>query len=119
MAQQRILLSGSTNGKPIKVTGTATGLSVTVHTASSDVTDVDYVYLWASNTSASAATLTLEWGGTTDPDHLLTKQYSVGANSAPTPIATGLPINNALVVKAFAGTANVLNLTGYVLRVTR
>lgn len=113
-----MLLSGSTNGKPIKVTGTATGSSVTVHTGVTGTLSIDTVFLWASNTSASAATLTLEWGGTTDPDNLLVKGYPIAANSAPVLIASGIPINNALVIKAFAGTANVLNLSGYVVRIT-
>lgn len=119
MASTRILLSGSTNGKPIKVTGTATGASVTVHTAVTGVEQIDTVYLWASNTSASAATITIEWGGTTDPDNLLVKGYSIAANSGLTLLASGIPLNNALVIKAFAGTANVLNLHGYVVRMTR
>lgn len=119
MATQRILLSGSTNGKPIKVTGTATGSSVTVHTAVTGTLEMDTLFLWASNTSGTAATLTLEWGGTSDPDNLLVKAYSIAANSAPVMIASGIPLNNALVIKAFAGTANVLNVSGYCVRLSR
>ncbi len=110
----RSILSGSTSGKPIKVTGTATGSSVTVHTAVAGAGAWDEVYIWVSNTSATAATLTIEWGGVTDPDNLLVKAVSIPPNSPPIPIATGQVLNGGLVIKAFAGTANVLNLTGYV-----
>ena len=119
MAMIRFVLSGSTNGKPIKVTGTATGSSVTVHTAVTGVEQTDQIFLWASNTSGTAATLTVEWGGTTDPDNLLVKAYSIAANSAPVLVAQGIMLNGGLIVKAFAGTANVLNIVGYVHRHTR
>ena len=118
MAMQRILLSGSTSGKPIKVVQTATAGTL-IHTATSDATEMDAVYLWAANTSGSAATLTMEWGGATDPADLLTKSYSIGANSAPTVIANGQPLTGGMVVRAFSGTANVLTITGYANRITR
>lgn len=112
---QRLVLTGSTNGKPIKVAATSTP-GTTIHTTVTGTVEIDQVFLWVSNTSASAATLTIEWGGTTDPDHHLVKGYSVAANSGPVLIAQGLMMNNALVIKAFSGTANVLNITGYVQR---
>lgn len=112
------LLSGSTNGLPIKVTGTNTGAAVTLHTAVAGTTDLDEVFLFVSNTSASAATITIEWGDDDDPDDLLVKAFSVPANSQCWPVATGQLLQNGLVIRAFAGTANVLNVTGYVNRIT-
>ena len=119
MASTRVLLTGSTSGKPIKVTGTATGSSVTIHTAVAGAELIDTMYLWVSNTSASAATLTIEWGGTTDPDHLLCKGYPISANSGLVLLTSGVPLNGGLAIKAFAGTASVLNIHGYCIRVTR
>ena len=58
----RVLLSGSTNGKPIPVAATATP-GTTIHTAVSGTSSFDEVYAWASNVTGSAATLTIEWGG--------------------------------------------------------
>ena len=113
----RVLLSGSTDGLPIKVSGTATGSANTIHTAIAGSTAFDEIYLWVANTSASAATLTLEWGSVTDPDGHICKAVSIPANSPPIPIVAGCVLNNAKVVKAFAGTANVLNITGYVNRI--
>lgn len=118
MATRRLPLSGSTDGRPIKIVATASP-GTTVHTASSDVTEVDAVYLWAANTSATAATLTIQWGGTTDPDDAHPKGYSLAAEGIPTMIAAGAVLRNALVIKAYSGTANVITLTGYVLRATR
>lgn len=112
----RQLLSGSTNGKPIKVAATATP-GTTIHTAVSGTSSFDEVYLWVANTSASAVALTLEWGGATDPDDLACKSVSIPANSPPIPIAPGLVLQNSLVIRAFAGAANVLNIEGYVNRI--
>lgn len=73
----------------------------------------DELYLWVCNTSAVAVPLTLEWGGVTDPDDLACKSFSVPAYSAPIPVAPGIMIRGNLLVRAFAGTTNVLNITGY------
>ena len=113
----RVLLSGSTNGRPIPVAATATP-GTTIHTAQSGTQGFDEVYLWVSNVTASAVNLTIEWGGVTDPGDHLCKSVSVPANSAPTLICAGLVLNNSLVCKAFAGTTNALNLIGYVNRIS-
>lgn len=113
----RILLSGSTSGKPIVVSGTNTGTANTIHTAVAGAASWDEIYAWASNVTGTAATLTLEWGGTTDPDNHIVKAVSIPANSPPIPIVTGQVLNGALVFKAFSGTASAINITGYVNRI--
>lgn len=108
------LLSGSTNGRPIKVTGTATGSAVTIHTA--DASAIDEVWIYAVNTGTSSIELTIEFGGTTDPDdHIV---VSVQASTGLLQIVPGVPINNSVVVKAFAGTADVINVVGWVNRIS-
>jgi hypothetical protein len=109
----KIVLSGSTDGKPIPVAATSTP-GTTIHTAGA--TGRDDLYLWASNTDTAAHTLTLEWGGTSDPGDLLVKAYSIAANSAAVPVALGQPMQNSKVVKAFADSASKVNITGYVIR---
>ena len=112
----RILLSGSTSGKPTPVAATATPGTL-IHTAAAGAAAWDELYLWASNVTGAAATLTIEWGGTTDPGELLTKAVSLPANSPPVLICAGLVLNGGLVVRAFSGTAGAINLTGYVNRI--
>ena len=112
----RQLLSGSTNGRAVPVAATATPGTL-VHTALSGAAGFDEVYLWVSNVTASAVPLTLEWGGVTDPSDHAVKQLSIPPNSPPIPIMTGQVLNNALVVRAFAGTAGALNLIGYANRI--
>jgi hypothetical protein len=110
------LLSGSTNGKGIKVVQTATAGTL-IHTAVAGTFAFDEVWLYAHNTSASAVKLTLEWGGTTSPDDHI--EITIGADGTGLIlVAPGIILQNGLVVRAFAGTANVLNIFGYVNRIS-
>lgn len=113
----RQLLSGSTNGKPIPVAATGTP-GTAIHTALAGTAGYDEIYLWVSNVTNAPATLTLEWGGVTDPANHLVKALSIPANSPPIPIATGQNMQNGLSVGAFSGTTNALNITGYVNRIS-
>ena len=111
-------LSGSTDGRAVKVAATASA-GTTIHTGSSTATTYDEVWLYAQNTSASDVKLTVEWGGTTSPDDLI--ELTITTEAGLTLVAPGLLIKgNAtpLVVKAFAATANVITLHGYVNQIT-
>jgi len=111
-------LSGSTDGRAIKVAATASA-GTTIHTGSSTATTYDEIWLYAQNTSASDVKLTVEWGGTTSPDDLI--ELTITTEAGLTLVAPGLLIKgNAtpLVVKAFAASANVVTLHGYVNQIT-
>lgn len=111
------VLSGSTNGRPIKVAATAIGSGTTIHTATSDTgTKFDEVTIFATNTDTTDRTLTVGWGGTTDPDDLVLKAVTIPASSGPIPIATGR-LNNSLVIRAAASSANVILITGFYNRI--
>lgn len=112
----KTVLSGSTHGKGIKIAATATPGTL-IHTAIASTTDMDEVWLWCSNLDSSARTITVEWGGTTDPDDLTQKTASVAANSSMLLLIPGLILRNALVVRAFGSVADVLIVAGYVNRI--
>lgn len=112
----RLLLSGSTNGRAIPVAATATPGTL-IHTATAETNGFDEVYLWASNVTGSAATLTIEWGGVTDPGDHVCKAYSLAANSLPTLVVAGEVLKGGLAIRAFSGTASAINLSGYVNRI--
>jgi hypothetical protein len=112
----RLLLSGSTSGRPIKIAATATPGTL-VHTAVAGAASFDELYVWVTNDSGAAVTLTVEFGGVTDPDDLIVKQVSIPGNSVPVPILTGQVLNGGLVCRMFAGSANVLVASGYVNRI--
>ena len=112
------ILSGSTDGKAIKVAATASA-GTTIHTGSTTTTTLDEVWLYAVNTSASDVKLTIEWGGTASPDDHI--EYTVKAENGLYLIVPGLILKGnatALVVRAFAATANVICISGYVNRIT-
>src|SRR3972149_3684489 len=113
-----LILSGSTSGRPIPVAAVATQ-GTTIHTAVAGTTSFDCVYAFASNVTANPATLTVEWGGVTDPGDHLVKGYVIAANSGPIPIALGQRMQGAVAVKAFSGTASAINITGWVDRVNQ
>lgn len=111
----KTLLSGSTNGKAIKVVETATA-GTTIHTAVSGTSSIDEIWLYAHNSSAASVKLTLEWGEATAPDGNI--EINIGAEGTGLVLVSpGILLQNSLVVKAFAATANVVTLTGYVNRI--
>ena len=114
----KIHLSGSTDGKLIKVAQTATA-GTTIHTGSATATTYDEVWLYAVNSDTSDRKLTIEFGGTSSPDDLI--EQTITAESGLILIVPGLLIKgNAtpLVVRAFAASANVVMIGGYVNRIT-
>jgi hypothetical protein len=111
----RIPLSGSTNGKAIKVGATASSGTL-IHTAVTGTTDEDVITLYAYNSSSSAVNLTLQWGGTATPDDDI--KLSIPATSGLTLLVPDLVLQNSLVVRAYAGTTNVVTIHGFANRVT-
>jgi hypothetical protein len=109
----KVKLSGSTDGKAIKVVQTATA-GTTIHTA--HATSLDEIWLYAHNSSAATVKLTLEWGEATAPDGNI--EINIGPEGTGLVLVSpGLLLTNSLIVKAFAATANVITLTGYVNRI--
>lgn len=106
----RRTLSGSVNGTGIKVNSTSTGLEVHTHDAEFNQSLFDELHLWAYNSSGSALTLTLQWGGTTSPDNLIV--ISLAGNTF-LKVVNGLHIGGNLSVNAIASTQDVVMLYGY------
>lgn len=111
-------LSASDDGRGIKVGATSTPGTL-IHTALSNISanEWDEVWIRAINTSASTVKLTIEWGGTTSPDDLI--EISIPAESGFTEVIPGHVLQNAKAVRAFADTADVVVLHGYVNRYER
>ena len=108
----KIHLSGSTDGRLIKVAATATA-GTTIHTGSATATTYDEIWLYAVNSSASSVKLTIEWGNTTSPDDLI--ELTVLPEAGLVTVVPGLLIKgNAtpLVITAFAATADVITIHG-------
>lgn len=108
-AYSRGFLSAAANGNLIQITPTATP-GTTVHTAVASTSQIDEVWLYATNTSASSVDVTVEWGGTGIANNII---ITVPAKTTMPLIEAG-NINNSQIIGVFAGTTNVVNVYGYV-----
>lgn len=115
----KTILSGSTNGMPIKVVATAT-TGTTIHTTGISTSTVDEVWLYATNTGATTVTLTIEYGSTTAPDQNII--LAIPSKSGLSICVAGLVLTGTgsvgRTITAFAGTTNVINISGYINRIS-
>ena len=116
----KVLLSGSTQGKAIKIAATASGSAgTTIHATGTSATIIDEVWLYAYNSSASANLLTIQWGGVTAVDNEI--KISIPATSGLTLVVPGLILvgtgSAANTIAAYTATTNVITISGYVNRI--
>lgn len=110
-------LSGSTDGRGIKVVATASA-GTTIHTSVSGTTDGTYheLWLWAYNSDTVYRLLTIQQGGTTSPDDDI--KVSIAPQAGLVLVVPGLILQNGAVVKAYADAANVVTIQGFVNSIT-
>ena len=108
-------LSGSTDGRMIKVAATATPGTL-LHTAGAVTGDDNYddILLEGVNSDTVDRKLTIEWGGVTAPDDLI--ELTLPAEGGLVMLVRGI-LQNSLVVRAFAASANVVLIRGQVWKV--
>lgn len=115
----KTLLSGSTQGRAVKVAATASS-GTTIHATGTSSSVIDEVWLYAYNSSASSVTLTIQYGSTSTPDDDI--KLSIPATSGLTLVVPGLLLTGtgsaANTVRAFASSANVVTISGYVNRIS-
>lgn len=112
------ILSSSSDGMPILIANTTTP-GTTIHTASSNTSVEDEIWIYAMNTDTTSRKLTIEFGGTTSPNNLI--ELTVQPEAGLVLVIPGLILKgNATpkVVRAFAETANVVTVSGYVNRIS-
>ena len=115
----KLTLSNSTDGRAILISGTTSGGSNLVHTASSSGTVYDEVWLYAQNTDTTARKLTVEWGSNSSPGDLI--EVTVPAEAGLVLITPGTVLKGngtPLTVRAFAATTNVVTIHGFVNRIS-
>ena len=107
-------LSGSTDGLPVLVAATGTAGTI-IHTGVAATDKIDMVHLYAANNHTAPVAVTIEWGTATATSNIVVDvPYDSGLLRL-TPQG-GLPLQNSKVVKIFAGTTNVVAVTGHVVR---
>jgi len=109
-------LSGSTDGMGIKITQTATAGDL-IHTAVAGTTDGTYdeIWLWAQNNHTADVELTIEFGSADTENNI---KVTIPCKDGLYAIVPGLILQNSKTVKAFAGSANVITVHGYVNSIT-
>lgn len=108
----KVKFSESSNGRMIKVVATAT-TGTLIHT--SHATALDEIWLYAVNSDTTDRKLTIEFGGTSAPDDLI--EFTVKAENGLYLIVPGLILTGSTAIRAFAATANVISIGGYVNRI--
>jgi hypothetical protein len=115
----KLNLSGSTGGRPILVAATATAGTL-IHATGTSSSTIDEIWIYASNTDTTDRKLTIEYGGVTSPNDLI--ELVIPSESGLVLVIPGLLLNGdgsaARNVRAFAATANVINISGYVNRIS-
>ena len=113
------ILSGSTQGKAIKVAATAS-TGTTIHATGTSSSIIDEVWLYAYNSDTAARLLTIQFGGTTAVDNDI--KVTIPPQSGLTLVVPGLILTGtgaaANTVYAYAATTNVITITGYLNRIS-
>jgi hypothetical protein len=114
----KVPLSGQADGSPITVVATASA-GTTIHTTVTSASVYDEIWLYAYNSSSAAVALTIQYGGTTSPDDDI--KITIPSLSGLTLIVPGLILSGTgsagNVIRAYAGTASVITVSGYVNRI--
>ena len=115
----KVKLSGSTDGKAIKVSATSS-TGTTIHATGTSASIIDEVWLYAYNSSSGPVSLTIQYGGTTAVDNDI--KIDIPPTSGLTLVVPGLILTGtgaaANTVYAYAGTTNVITISGYVNRIS-
>lgn len=109
----RIPFSSSQNGKQIGVARVAT-LGTPIHSAAGGST-IDYITLRACCITTLATLLTIENGGTSDSDKV---QILVPGQAGQITVFDRKLIGSSFNLTAFAGLSSVINLDGWIDRVS-
>lgn len=110
-------LTGASTGTLIKITGTATGSAVTIHTVPTNTSDE--IWLWALNKHASTTYyLVVEWLGT-GTDNEIRRDIEIFERGLQ-PVIPGLLVvtgGSTLTIEAYAEAANQIYVCGFVNRI--
>ena len=106
----KLVLSGSTDGKPIAIAATTTPGTL-LHTA--HATALDEITLFLCNNTTSSVTVTIEFGGVTTSEQII---ITLPPREGDVLVVAGRLLTNSLVVRAYANVAGV-NVGGHVNRI--
>lgn len=112
----KLKLSGSSNGRPIQITGTDATGNVLIHTATNATNTLDEVWLYVNNVKSSGNAIQLTIYTNTDND---ANRIIVGVpfRKGLIYVMPGFVYDGGVEIRAYAAEANVLNVSGWVNRI--
>lgn len=113
IAKQRLSAETTSGESSVLVVATATA-GTALHTAVSGTSDMDEIFLYANNIHTSQVTLTLEWGNATANRNV---KINIDPNETVL-VAPGWLANDGNAIAAFCSVASVVNIHGFVNRIT-
>jgi len=112
MAISKVVLSGSTDGKPIVITTTESPGNL-IHTASA--TEIDEIWIYLNNSSNTPVVTTIQWGLTTTVGSII---QSVPGQAGLYLAIPGLVLTKNSIVRVFASVSDVITVLGFVNRIS-
>ena len=109
------VFSASTNGRGISVTGTA-ATGTLIHTSVTGSTSHDEIYAYAYNSATVSKLLTVEWARSTGQAGQAIK-FTVPPTDGLYLIIPGMPLTGGRQARAYAATASVVTIHGFVNRI--
>ena len=114
MTLTKLPLSASVNGKRILISATTSASANPIHTAVTGSSAVDEIWLYAYNEFTASVLVSVLWGGTVEPNDV--NRVYVTSVAGKTLIVDGQLLQDGLTVSIYAGTANKINIDGFVNR---
>ena len=122
----KVKLSTSAEGQPTLSTSTSAGSPTTIHDTTTTATTLDELWLYCSNSHSADVELILFYGydsaGSVPTAPANTLYQTITTKAGMTLVIPGLVLandgTNAARVSAYSATGSVLNLWGYVNRIT-
>lgn len=109
-------LSGSTDGRPILVTATASPGTL-IHTSVTGTTagTFDEIWLYATNGNTADLVMTIELGGVAGSDAII---QTIPFKNGRYLVIDGAILQNGTIVRCYAGTGSVSSISGFVNTIT-
>ena len=111
------ILSASTGGAPILVTGTGATAGTIVHVGPTATTIIHELWLWANNVATAARDIHVQLGGSATDFTRMIGPLTLTAYEGPKLIIPGIPLTANATTYAVATATSSVTVFGYINRI--